>query len=85
MPFFWDQPNLTTMLLKGSVDLSMRPFLTHMKMLNLDYNGGNIMCVNLVSSENKNENMLKNRYEEMIASFRMKEIQLIYRHFDFHI
>ena len=72
MPFFWDQPNLTKMELKGSVQLSMRPFLLHLKMLNQDYNGGQIMCINLVSNENKNEKMLKTRYEEMVAECGIK-------------
>ena len=40
MPFFWDQPNLRNMEVKGSVELSMRPFLQHFKALNQDYNGG---------------------------------------------
>lgn len=54
------------MELKGSVEMSMRPFVQHFKMLNRDYNGGEILCVNLISTENKNEKMLKVRYEEML-------------------
>jgi len=41
-------------------------------MLNQDYNGGQIMCINLVSNENKNEKMLKTRYEEMVAECGIK-------------
>lgn len=40
MPFFWTQPDVRTMELKGSAEMSMRPFLQHFKMLNQDYNGG---------------------------------------------
>ena len=69
MPFFWDQPSLGDIQLKGSVRLSLRPFLQHFEMLREDYNGGQTLCLNLVKQENnKNENMLKSRYEEMVVS-----------------
>ena len=54
-------------------------------MLNQDYNGGRILCINLVSTENKNEKMLKTRYEEIFEKCGIKDKQLTYKYFDFHV
>jgi SacI homology domain len=54
-------------------------------MLNQDYNGGQILCINLVTTENKNENMLKNRYEDLINRSDLLKKQVMYKFFDFHV
>jgi len=41
--------------------------------------------LNLVTTENKNEKMLKTRYEEMISTCGLKDKQLKYKYFDFHV
>ena len=71
------------MKLVGSTELSIRPFLIHLKELNRDFNGGQIMMLNLIAGHgNKNEIMLKERFESIHRQTNLK--QVMYRHFDFH-
>jgi hypothetical protein len=55
------------MFLGGSLEHSKQPFLAHFETMRKDTNDGDIYCINLVrGSDNANEVMLKNRYEELV-------------------
>ena len=81
VPFFWEQTGLTAAVrLTRSLDLAKDAFQKHFEDLHKDYK--RVLCINLMNTKKKSENLLTENYELLIKESKLNFIK--YEYFDFH-
>jgi hypothetical protein len=84
MPFFWDQKGVKTVLINRNLDTTMFAFKKHFADLRKDYNDGQILVINLITTHSSMEKGLLDHYESLLQTSGLPREQLNYLYFDFH-
>lgn len=81
MPCFWEQTGITAAVkITQNIGLAKDAFEKHFKEMQKDYK--RVLCINLMSSKKKSEQILTENFENLISETKLDFIK--YEYFDFH-
>ena len=68
MPFFWEQKSIGVINITRSVEATMPIFKKHFRDIRKDFNDGQVLTINLVTTHSSKEKMLSENFEYMLST-----------------